>query len=561
MAGRDGARPGRRHRRGRRRHVGRVPPRGAGLDRRRAAGSRGADVWLDVPQRRARRAAAEHRDADADDDVRRRAVPAAGGRDRRRSLVARGRVPATGVEPGPLRGAPAPGGLGGELRAADRARVGHRRAGPVPVDDHRRRAGRGLAPDRRLARPVEPRVRARGGRAQARRAGAAAPSRERHRHSRRAGDRRGSAARRRAVRHRGGGRRQRGRHVRARHRPDGGDHAADHPDGPPVPADGTDRGRRAGPAAAARSRQPRLLPRGGRRPVHGRLRARSEAVGARRDPARLQPSPPRPGLAAVRGDHGRRHPPGPRHRRRPRDADDQRAGGLHARQRVHPRRVGRARACSWRPGSARTASRAPGASAARSASWIVDGEPELDLWKMDIRRFGAQYRSRSYTLARTLRELRDVLRHPLPERGAPGRPAAPRLPGLRAARGARRRLRGEVVVGAGELVRAERGRSRRGRRRGARGAPAARLGRRALEPGDRGGGARDAHDGRRCSTRRRSRRSSSSVRARRRCCSGCAPTTSTARSAASRTPSCSTGEAASSATSRSRGSRPTASCS
>ena len=26
------------------------------------------------------------------------------------------------------------------------------------------------------------------------------------------------------------------------------------------------------------------------------------------------------------------------------------------------------------------------------ASWIVDGEPELDLWKMDIRRFGAQYR-------------------------------------------------------------------------------------------------------------------------------------------------------------------------
>jgi len=36
------------------------------------------------------------------------------------------------------------------------------------------------------------------------------------------------------------------------------------------------------------------------------------------------------------------------------------------------------------------------------ASWIVDGEPELDLWKMDIRRFGAQYRSRSYALARTV---------------------------------------------------------------------------------------------------------------------------------------------------------------
>ncbi|MEX0709629.1 MAG: FAD-dependent oxidoreductase [Chloroflexota bacterium] len=34
------------------------------------------------------------------------------------------------------------------------------------------------------------------------------------------------------------------------------------------------------------------------------------------------------------------------------------------------------------------------------AHWIVDGEPELDLWKMDTRRFGSQYRSRSYTLAR-----------------------------------------------------------------------------------------------------------------------------------------------------------------
>lgn len=36
------------------------------------------------------------------------------------------------------------------------------------------------------------------------------------------------------------------------------------------------------------------------------------------------------------------------------------------------------------------------------ASWIVDGEPELDLWKMDIRRFGGQYRSRDLTLARSI---------------------------------------------------------------------------------------------------------------------------------------------------------------
>jgi 4-methylaminobutanoate oxidase (formaldehyde-forming) len=36
------------------------------------------------------------------------------------------------------------------------------------------------------------------------------------------------------------------------------------------------------------------------------------------------------------------------------------------------------------------------------ATWIVEGEPELDLWSMDIRRFGgAHWRSRPYTLART----------------------------------------------------------------------------------------------------------------------------------------------------------------
>jgi glycine cleavage system aminomethyltransferase T/glycine/D-amino acid oxidase-like deaminating enzyme len=36
------------------------------------------------------------------------------------------------------------------------------------------------------------------------------------------------------------------------------------------------------------------------------------------------------------------------------------------------------------------------------ATWIVAGEPELDLWKMDIRRFGAAYRSATYTLARSI---------------------------------------------------------------------------------------------------------------------------------------------------------------
>ena len=36
------------------------------------------------------------------------------------------------------------------------------------------------------------------------------------------------------------------------------------------------------------------------------------------------------------------------------------------------------------------------------AAWLVDGHPTLDLWEMDVRRFGAQYQSYSYTLARVV---------------------------------------------------------------------------------------------------------------------------------------------------------------
>src|SRR4051794_5099752 len=35
------------------------------------------------------------------------------------------------------------------------------------------------------------------------------------------------------------------------------------------------------------------------------------------------------------------------------------------------------------------------------AEWVVAGEPQMDLWRMDIRRFGPQYRSPAYTLKRT----------------------------------------------------------------------------------------------------------------------------------------------------------------
>ena len=57
------------------------------------------------------------------------------------------------------------------------------------------------------------------------------------------------------------------------------------------------------------------------------------------------------------------------------------------------------------------------------AAWIVQGAPELDLWKMDIRRFGAAYRSRSYTLARSIENYATYydIHYPNEERQA-GRP-------------------------------------------------------------------------------------------------------------------------------------------
>lgn len=36
------------------------------------------------------------------------------------------------------------------------------------------------------------------------------------------------------------------------------------------------------------------------------------------------------------------------------------------------------------------------------AEWIVDGHPEWDVWRLDVRRFGSNYNSQDYTVARTL---------------------------------------------------------------------------------------------------------------------------------------------------------------
>jgi len=57
------------------------------------------------------------------------------------------------------------------------------------------------------------------------------------------------------------------------------------------------------------------------------------------------------------------------------------------------------------------------------ADWILDGEAPLDVWHMDIARFGKQYRSPSFTLGRVLENYRTYydIKYPNHERSA-GRP-------------------------------------------------------------------------------------------------------------------------------------------
>ncbi|WP_188195020.1 GcvT family protein [Nonomuraea sp. SYSU D8015] len=57
------------------------------------------------------------------------------------------------------------------------------------------------------------------------------------------------------------------------------------------------------------------------------------------------------------------------------------------------------------------------------AEWIVEGEPSMDLWHMDVRRFGRHYRSPSYTLKRAVENYETYydIRYPGHERSA-GRP-------------------------------------------------------------------------------------------------------------------------------------------
>ena len=95
------------------------------------------------------------------------------------------------------------------------------------------------------------------------------------------------------------------------------------------------------------------------------------------------------------------------------------------------------------------------------AEWIANGEPSLDLWHMDSRRFGAPVPQPRLHARAGHRGVLDLLRHQVPQPRAHRRPAAAALAGLRPPGRAGRELRREVGLGAGQLVRAERGARRR----------------------------------------------------------------------------------------------------
>ena len=322
-----------------------------------------------------------------------------------------------------------------------------------------------------------------------------ADPRRRDRHGARPGDRRHRRAQGRTERDPRRRRRQRRRHVRAGDRPAGRRDRADHPDGPPVPLHRADRGRPPGPAAAARPRQPRLLPRGGRRAVHGRLRARPGSVVARRRPARLQRQAPgaRHGRASSRSWRA----PSGASRRWPTRAST----GSSTAPRGSPRTTSSSSANRRSAGSSSPPGSRPTASPARAAS--------VARWRRGSSTASPSSTSGRWTSGGSGRPIA-ARRTRWRGRSRTTRPTTTSTTRTRSARPAARcgwRRPTTMLAGLGASFGEKSGWERpnwfeSNARRRRRGAPAARLGRRALVARDRRRGAGDARARPACSTRR-----------------------------------------------------------
>ena len=77
------------------------------------------------------------------------------------------------------------------------------------------------------------------------------------------------------------------------------------------------------------------------------------------------------------------------------DPPDQRARGVHARQRVHASARARCGGFFVAAGFCAHGLAGAGGMGRVMAEWILEGEPTMDVWEMDIRRFGAHFRSPS----------------------------------------------------------------------------------------------------------------------------------------------------------------------
>ena len=384
-----------------------LPPRRARLDRRRAASSSTADARLDLALGRPRRPAALVAQPDPDDAVLGRALR-------------RARPRETGKDPGwhelgGLRLASSPERVeeiqrqaaGQDLRPGDRDRLRRGGAGAVPADVDRRRARRRVPARRRLPRPEPADVRA-GRRAR----GGAAPTSstgmrvtgfelERGRVARR-GHRRRATIETEVVVIAGGMYAPRDRR---------GWSGVDVPDHPV---------RRTSTSSPSRStRRCRRCRRCATPTASSTSAPRSAAwswaaTSATRPPGRSTASRTASRRSCSPEDRERFEESltnADRARAGPGDREGQEAlqrpRGVHARRRVHPRRVRGARASGSPPASAPTAWRAPAASAGDGR---VDRRrpARVDLWHMDIRRFGAHYAASAYTLARTSRPTRST---------------------------------------------------------------------------------------------------------------------------------------------------------
>ena len=90
------------------------------------------------------------------------------------------------------------------------------------------------------------------------------------------------------------------------------------------------------------------------------------------------------------------------------------------------------------------------------ANWIVDGDPGLDLWPFDVRRFGAPHSVKTFMYERAAESYSRYYHIAWPASRARRRTRRAAQPAARDARGRRRRLRQQVRLGAAELVRAAR---------------------------------------------------------------------------------------------------------